>query len=84
MNERYDIPETSVNIRRICAKNCEECDMQDVVAGIEVRENGVLQIDLRNMRPMRVLDRDGVIIELYLRDVLNAVAMQAEKNDANS
>lgn len=78
MNERYETPETSVNVRRI-TKNGNEEDYQDTVAGLEIAPDGVLRIDLRNLRPMRVLDREGVIVEVYLKDILTAVALAVER-----
>jgi hypothetical protein len=85
MNKRFEILETSVNIKRI-DKQGDEHDHQDCVAGIEIDTDGVLRIDLRNLRPMRlrtwngrrVLDRECVIVELYLHDVLSAMADKLE------
>ncbi len=79
MNKRYDIPETSVTIRLI-AKNGSEGDAQDCVAGIDFSENGTLSIDLRSLRPVRVLDRDNLVIELYTHDVLTALADKLESS----
>lgn len=78
MNERYDVPETTGSIRRI-TRDGDDRDYQDVMVGLEVRSTGILQIDLRNMRPLRVNDRDGVVLELYLADVLRAVAVGVEQ-----
>lgn len=78
MNERWDTPETSVQIHRI-TKNGDDMDEQDVVAGLEVQPDGVLRIDLRNLRPIRINDRDNLIVELYLADVLRAVAVAVER-----
>ena len=54
-------------------------DNQDCVAGIEVSGRGVLRLDLRNLRPIRVLDRDCLIIEIYLADILTALADKVEE-----
>ena len=77
MNERWDTPETSVTLRHV-TKNGNEGDSQDCVAGIELGEHGMLHIDLRNLRPVRVLDRDNLTIEIYLKDVMVAVANRIE------
>lgn len=82
MNEQWDTAETSVSIRRV-AKNGEDAEAQDVVAGIDVRDHGMLSIDLRNLRPIRVLDRDNLIVEIYLADVLRAVAVAVERKVAS-
>lgn len=77
MNKRWDIPETSVTVRRLNKRSDEE-DYQDCVAGIEFDGNGTLRLDLRNLRPIRVNDRENLIIELYLHDVLVALAEKME------
>jgi len=77
MNERYNVPETSVSLRHI-TKDGEEGIWQDVVAGIEITEDGTLTIDLRNLRPVRVLDRDNLCVDVYLADVLRAIAVGVE------
>lgn len=82
MNERYDVPETSVNIRRI-TKNGDDVDYQDVVAGLEVRNGGVLQIDLRNVRPIRANNLDNIVVELSIHDVLEVIGIRLgrKRND---
>lgn len=79
MNERWDTPETTSSIRRV-TKNGDDADGQDVVTGVEVAEDGMLRIDLRNLRPIRVLDRDNLVIEIYLADVMRAIAVGIEAN----
>lgn len=73
MNKRYDVPETSVSIFRI-DRNGEEQDHQDCVTGIELNERGTLRLDLRNMRPLPVADRNDLLITLDVADVLTAIA----------
>ena len=77
MNERWDTPETVVQVQRV-TKSGDTEDYQDVVAGLELSDKSTLRIDLRNMRPMRVLDREGVMIDIYLADVLRAIAVGVE------
>lgn len=77
MNKRWDIPETSVTIYRIDT-NGDDHDYQDCVAGIEIREQGMLRLDLRSLRPVRVLDRHHLIIDVYLHDILTALADKVE------
>lgn len=77
MNKRWDVPETSVSIHRI-TKRGESEDSQDCVAGIEVLDRGTIRLDLRNLRPIRLLDRDNLVIELYIHDILAALADKLE------
>lgn len=77
MNKRWDIPETSVTVRRITKAGDDE-DGQDCVAGIEIGVKGMISLDLRNLRPLRVNDRDSLVVEIYLADILEAVANKLE------
>lgn len=74
MNKRWDVPETSVSIQRLSGRTGEPEDAQDCVAGIEVLERGMIRLDLRNLRPVRVLDRDNLLIDIYTHDILTALA----------
>ena len=82
MNKRWGTPETSVQIRLMNNKG-EEYDVQDCVAGISFESDGVISFDLRNLRPLRVLDRNCLIIEMDVHDVLTAIADYLEKKSTS-
>ena len=73
MIRRWDVCETIASLRRV-NRDGEETSYEDCVVGIESRERGVLQLDLRNLRPMRINDRESLIIELDINEVLGAIA----------
>lgn len=70
--EWVDAPETVVSLRSV-DKRGEETTYDDCVAGIQLRERGVLQIDLRSPRPMRIKDRENLIIEMDIRELMEAI-----------
>jgi hypothetical protein len=65
--------ETIANLRSI-DRNGEETNYEDCVTGISLQTRGVFQIDLRNLRPIRLNDRAGLIIELDVNEVMGAIA----------
>lgn len=75
MITRFDPPETVAQLRQLSTKG-EDIHYDDCVAGIQVYEGTTLQIDLRNLRPIRINDRGNLIIELELAEVMAAIAAQ--------
>ena len=74
MNTRYDVPETVASLRKV-DKEGEETYYEDCTVGIECQNKGVLQIDLRNLRPIRINDRESLVIELDIAEVLGSIAV---------
>ncbi len=74
MITRFDPPETIAQLRSVNTKG-DDIRYDDCVVGIAVQDDGkVLQIDLRNLRPIRINDRGNLIIELELAEVLASIA----------
>lgn len=71
---RFDPPETIAQLRSV-KDNGDDIHYDDCTAGIQVMQDGKeLQIDLRNLRPIRINDRGNLIIELDLSEVLACIA----------
>lgn len=75
MIRRYETPTTIAELRKI-DKNGDDFYYEETVVGIQLREDGVLQFDLRNMRPIRINDREALVIEIDINEVFAAIAEQ--------
>ena len=71
----YDIPVVIADLRKV-NNNGDDTIYDDAQVGIELRDNGVLQFDFRNLRPIRINDREGLIVEFDVTEVLAAIAEQ--------
>ncbi len=71
---RFDPPETIAQLRQVNTRG-DDISYDDCVAGIQVMDEGKsLQIDLRNLRPIRINDRGNLIIEFELAEVFACIA----------
>ena len=58
MVTRYDVPETVASLRKV-NQNGVDTNYEDCACGIEIHDGRTMQIDLRNLRPIRVNDREN-------------------------
>ena len=71
----YDIPVVVAELRKVDS-NGDDTSYPDATVGIELRDKGVLQFDFRSLRPIRINDRECLIVEFDVTEVLAAIAEQ--------
>lgn len=73
MIRTWDTPTTIAELRKI-DRNGNDTTYEDCVVAIEMTSHGRLQFDLRGLRPIRINDRDGLVITLDINEVMDAIA----------